>query len=136
MSLIQFSLLADIMLRVTLLYGEQDLLNEYNKYVAEKLNEKSPGTMRKSNLTAGSTRGIQQMKEDIDTYNPHNSYLRSPSGVLFDTKKDFYRLISLLLTDLGLVYSIRSPSPWQVISELLVSPTVPTSKYVYQLQTK
>ena len=106
------------MSRVTLLYGEQALVEEYNNHVGAKLNEKSPETKRKSNSSVGFSRGIQQMKEDIDNFNPLNSYLCSPAGGLFDTKKDFYRLISLLLTDLGLVFDIRSPSPWQVISEL------------------
>ena len=106
------------MSRVTFLYGEQALLNEYNHRVAEKLNEKSPETKRKSTSSVGFTRGIRQTMEDIVTYDPFNSYLESPDGSLFDTKKDFYRLISLLLTDLGLVFDIRSPSPWRVISEL------------------
>ena len=111
-------LLADIISRVALLYGEQALLHEYNNRVAEKLDKKWPETMQKSNLTAGFTRGIEQMKEDIFNYRPANTFLKSPVGGLFDTKKHFYRLISLLLTDLGLVFDIRSPSPWQVISEL------------------
>ena len=106
------------MSRVTLLYGEQALLDEYNHRVAEKLNEKSPETRRKSASSVGFIRGIRQMMEDIKTYDPFNSYLESPDGSLFDTKKHFYRLISLLLTDLGMVFDIRSPSPWRVISEL------------------
>ena len=113
-----FYLLADIMSRATLLYGEQTLLCEYNNHVAEKLNEQSPETMLKSTSSVGFTRGIRQMEEDIKTYDPCDSYLYSDSGSLFNSKKHFYRLISLLLTDLGLVFDIRSPSPWQVISEL------------------
>lgn len=60
------------------------------------------------------------MMEDIDTYDPDNTYLGDNSNIggLFDTKKHFYRLISLLLSDLGLVFDIRSPSPWKVISGL------------------
>ena len=114
-----FYLLADIMSRVTLLYGEQVLLDEYNNHVDEKL-KKLPETKQKSasSVTVGFTRGIGQMREDIITHHPFNSHLGLPIGGLFDTKKDFYRLISLLLTDLGLVFGIRSPSPWQVISEL------------------
>ena len=107
------------MTRVTLLYGEETLLVEYNKRVAEKLNEKSSEkTMRKSSSCVGFIRGIRQMKEDIDTYHAHNTYLKPLIGGFFNTKKDFYRLISLLLIDLGLVFGIRSPSPWQVITEL------------------
>ena len=107
------------MTRVTLLYGEVTLLVEYNERVAEKLNEKSSEkTMRKSSSSVGFTRGIRQMKEDILTYDPDNTYFKSTVGGFFDTKKDVYRLISLLLTDLGLMFGIRSPSPWQVISEL------------------
>ena len=111
-------LLADIMSRVALLYGEQGLLHEYNNCVAEKLDKKWPETMRKSNLTVGFTRGIRQIKEGIVNYGSASSLLESPMGGLFNTKKHFYRLISLLLTDLGLVFDIKSPSPWQVISEL------------------
>ena len=107
------------MTRVTLLYGEETLLVEYNKRVAEKLNEKSSEkTVRKSSSSLGFIRGIRQMKEDIVTYNPSNTYFKSPAGGFFNTKKDLYRLISLLLTGLGLVFGIRFPSPWQVISEL------------------
>lgn len=109
-------LLAGIMSRVALLYGEQALLDEYNNRVAEKLNEKLPET--KSTASVGFTRGIKQIMEDVETHNPVNGYLNLPVGGLFDTKKHFYRLISLLLTDLGLVFDIRSPSPWQVILEL------------------
>ncbi len=63
---------------------------------------------------------MQQMMEDVDTYNPYYSYLglHRTVGGLFDTKKQFYRLISLLLADLGLIFDIRSSSPWQVIAKL------------------
>ena len=142
-----FYFLADIMSRVALLYGEQALLDEYNNHVTKKLNEKSPETkrkstlsvdltqeigqmihdivtynplniLRKSTLSVGFTRGICQLIEDTVTYHPFDFLFKIPAGGLFDTKKDFHRLISLLLTDLGLVFDIRSPSPWQVISEL------------------
>ena len=75
-------------------------------------------SLRKSTLSVGFTRGICQLIEDTATYHPFNFLIKIPAGGLFDTKKDFHRLISLLLTDLGLVFDIRSPSPWQVISEL------------------
>ena len=113
-----FYLLADIMSRVSLLYGEQGLLDEYNNHVDEKLNKKSPETKRQSTSSVGFTRGIGQMIQDIVTYDPNSSYFDSLIGGLFDAKEHFYRLISLLLTDLGLVFDIRFPSPWQVISEL------------------
>ena len=60
------------------------------------------------------------MMEDIDTYDPDNTYLGDNSNIngLFGTKEHFYRLISLLLSDLGLAFDVRSPSPWKVISEL------------------
>ena len=106
------------MSRVSLLYGEQSLLDEYNTHVAKKLNEKSPETITTSTLSVGFTRGIRQLGEDIEVYDPCNSYFDLPIGSLFDTKKDFFRLISLLLLDLGLVFDIRSPSPWQIISKL------------------
>ena len=108
------------MSRVALLYGEETLLDQYSNIVAERLNEKSFETMRESSSSVGFTRGIRQMMEDIDTYDPNNTYLgnNSYSGGLLNIKKHFYRLISLLLSDLGLVFNIRSPSPWQVISEL------------------
>ena len=113
-----FYLLADIMSRVSLLYGEQGLLDEYNNHVDEKLNKKSSKTKRQSTSTVGFTRGIEQLMDDIVTHDPNSSYLDLPVGGLFDTKKHFYRLISLLLLHLGLVFDIRSPSPWQIISEL------------------
>ena len=113
-------MLADIMSRVALLYGEETLLDKYNTIVTEKLNEKSSETLRESTLSVGFTRGIRQMMEDIDTYHPDKTYFGSNNytGGLLNIKKHFYRLISLLLSDLGLVFNIRSPSPWQVISEL------------------
>ena len=101
------------MTRVTLLYGEEALLVDYNKRVAEKLNKKSSASS-----SAGVTRGILQMMQDNITYDPASSYFDSPIGGLFDTKKHFYRLISSLLSDLGLVFNIKYPSPWEVISEL------------------
>ncbi len=112
--------LADIMSRASLLYGEQALLDEYNQYVVEKLNVTLSETGRKSNTTLGFARGMQQMMEDVDTFNPYHSYLglHESVGGLFDTKKQFHRLISLLLADLGLIFDIRSSSPWQVIAEL------------------
>ncbi len=112
--------LADIMSRASLLYGEQALLDEYNQHVTEKLNVTLSETGRKSNTTSGFARGMQQMMEDVDTYNPYYSYLgiHGTIGGLFDTKKQFYRLISLLLADLGLIFDIRSSSPWHVIAEL------------------
>lgn len=61
------------------------------------------------------------MMLNIKEYHPYYTYLGphcAPGGV-FDAKKQFYRLISLLLSDLGTILNIKSPSPWQVISELL-----------------
>jgi hypothetical protein len=60
------------------------------------------------------------MMLDVETYDPFNSYLGEHCvvGGRFDAKKQFYRLISLLLSNLGLIFDIKSPSPWQVISEL------------------
>ncbi|XP_028410641.1 uncharacterized protein LOC114533329 [Dendronephthya gigantea] len=113
--------LAEIMSRVALLYGDQALLNEYNERVAEKLNAKSSKTGEKSSSkTVGVIRGMRQMVDDVQTYHPFNSYLghHCNAGALFDTKKQFYRLISLLVSDLGMIFDVRSPSPWQVISEL------------------
>ncbi|CAB3978239.1 tetratricopeptide repeat 28-like [Paramuricea clavata] len=112
--------LADILLRVALLYGKRALLDEYNERVAEKLNTKSSAAKGNSTKTVGFIRGIQQMILDIETYHPQNCYLgvHCAVGGLFDAKKEFYRLISLLLSDLGLIFDIRSPSPWRVIMEL------------------
>ncbi len=108
------------MSRVSLLFGKQDLLDEYNERVAEKLNTKSSAAKENSSKTVGFIRGIQLMATDIQTYHPYNCYLGSycTVGALFDAKKEFYRLVSLLLSDLGLIFDIRSPSPWQVIVEL------------------
>ncbi|CAB4037787.1 PREDICTED: LOW QUALITY PROTEIN: uncharacterized protein LOC109472390 [Paramuricea clavata] len=108
------------MSRATLLHGHQGLLDEYNERVAEKLNTKSSSTEGTLSRTVGFIRGIHQMMIDIVDYNPYDSYLGShlTVGGLFHAKKEFYRLISLLLSDLGLIFDIRSPSPWQIISEL------------------
>lgn len=108
------------MSRVALLYGDQDIVNEYNEHVAEKLNTTSSAVEGRSSSTVGRNRGIQQLLHDITIYNPYDSCLgmHSYTGALFDAKKEFYRLISLLLSDLGLIFGIRTPSPWQVISEL------------------
>ena len=108
------------MSRVALLYGKQTLLDEYNERVAEKLNTKSSAAKRDSNKTVGFIRGMQQMMLDIETYHPNNHYLGSHCtvGALFNAKQEFYRLISLLLSDLGLIFDTRSPSPWEVIVEL------------------
>ena len=75
-------------------------------------------SLRKSTLSVGFTRGICQLVEDTATYHPFDFLIKIPAGGLFDTKKDFHRLISLLLLDIALVFDVRSPSPWQVISEL------------------
>ena len=45
--------------------------------------------------------------------------LHCTAGAQFHVKKQFYRLISLLLSHLGMIFNIRCPSPWQIISELL-----------------
>ena len=113
------SYLADIMSRTSYLYGDRTLLDEYNEHVAEKLNKTS--TEGKTTRSVGFIRGIHQMMLDIKAYHPYYTYLGAhcaPGGV-FDAKNQFYRLISLLLSDLGLILNIKSPSPWQIISELL-----------------
>ena len=107
--------LADIMSRAVLLFGDEALLNEYNKRVAEKQNRKSSATEGKPSQTIGFIRGMQQMMADIETFGPSADDV---VGALFDTKKQFYRLISLLLSNLGIIFDIRTPSPWQIISEL------------------
>ena len=108
------------MSRIAPLYGDHDVVNEYNERVAEKLNTASSAVEGRSSTTVGLNRGIQQLLHDITIYNPYDSCLGTYSytGALFDAKKEFYRLISLLLSDLGLIFGIRSPSPWQVISDL------------------
>lgn len=70
--------------------------------------------------TVGLIRGFHQMMLDVGTYSPFYSYLGNHciEGGLFDTKKQFYRLISLLLSNLGMIFDVRSPSPWHVISAL------------------
>ena len=105
------------MSRAVLLFVEEALLNEYNKCVAEKQNRKSSATEGKPSQTVGVIRGMQQMMADIETFGPSTN---TAVGVdaLFDTKKQFYRLISLLLSNLGMIFDIRTPSPWQIISEL------------------
>ena len=113
------SYLADIMSRTSYLYGDPTLLDEYNEHVSEKLNTNS--TEGKSTRSVGFIRGIHQMMLDIKAYHPYYTYLGSycaPGGV-FDAKKQFYRLISLLLSDLGQIFNIKFPSPWQIITELL-----------------
>ena len=110
-----FVIIANILSRATLLYGKQALLNDYNNRVAKKLNSKS--SQGSSSNTIGVMRGMQQIMVDVETYG-----LSSPCyvavGALFNAKKEFYRLISLLLSDLGVIFDIRSPSPWQIICEL------------------
>ena len=102
-----------------MLYGKQSLLDEYNERVAKKLNTKST-LADQCTLTVGFNRGIAQMALDVAMYHPQFSYLgqHCTVGALFDVKKQFYRLISLLLSDLGLIFDIRCPSPWHVIPEL------------------
>ncbi|XP_028407447.1 uncharacterized protein LOC114530060 isoform X2 [Dendronephthya gigantea] len=88
--------LADIMSRVALLFGEQALIAEYNERVAEKLNTKSTAVESISegnSPTVGVNRGIKQLLHDITNYDPYDSFL-------------------------GLIFNIRSASPWHVISEL------------------
>ena len=74
----------------------------------------------KPTKTVGLIRGFHQMMLDIGTYSPFYSYLGDYciEGGLFDTKKQFHRLISLLLSNLGMIFHVRSPSPWHVISAL------------------
>ena len=105
------------MSRAVLLFGDEALLNEYNKRVAEKQNRKSSATEGKPLQTVGVIRGMQQMMADIETFGASTNTAVGV-GALFDTKKQFYRLISLLLSNLGMIFDIRTPSPWQIISEL------------------
>ena len=118
------------MSRTSLLYGKQALLDEYNDRVTEKLSTKSRVVKGTTNPTIGFMRGIRQMRDDNDTYAPFGSYLGASldTGGIFDAKKEFYRLISLLLSDLGLIFDIRSPSPWQVISELVTQKIIDESE--------
>ena len=105
------------MSRAVLLFGDEALLNEYNKRVAEKQNRKSSATEGKPSQTVGVIRGMQQMMADIERFGLFTNTAVGV-GALFDTKKQFYRLISLLLSNLGMIFDIRTPSPWQIISEL------------------
>jgi tetratricopeptide (TPR) repeat protein len=110
------------MSRAALLYGDEALLNDYKERVDRKLNAALSEGEAKCTRKVGVNRGMQQMIADIKTYDPFNSYLgvHSAAGAYFDAKKDFYRLISLLLSDLGMIFDIKCPSPWQIISELFV----------------
>ena len=112
--------LADIVSRTALLYGDQALLDEYNERVAGKLNTKSSLIKGESSETVGFVRGMQQMMFDLTTYNPFRTYLGQcgATGALFDAKKQLYRLMSLLLSEFGMIFDIRCSSPWQISSEL------------------
>ena len=109
------------MARTALLYGDEALLKEYNERVNEKLNAKSSEIEGKSIKTVGAIRGMEQMKLDIQTYDPFGSHMgiNNPVGACFNAKNQFYRLISLLLSNLGMIFNIKCPTPWQIISELL-----------------
>ena len=109
------------MARTTLLYGDETLLNEYNEKVNEKLNAKSSKIEGNCIQPVGVIRGMQQMKLDMEKYDPLNPHLgiNNPVGACFNVKNQFYRLISLLLSNLGMIFNIKCPSPWQIISELL-----------------
>ena len=109
------------MARTALLYGDEALLNEYNERVNEKLNATSSEIEGKGIKTVGAIRGMQQMKLDIQKYDPFGSHMgiNNPVGGCFNAKNQFYRLISLLLSNLGMIFNIKCPSPWQIISELL-----------------
>ena len=104
------------MSRIAPLYGDHDVVNEYNERVAEKLNTTSSAVEGRSSTTVGLNRGIQQLLHDITIYNPYDSCLGTYSytGALFDAKKEFYRLISLLLSDLGLIFGI-SPNQFDIL---------------------
>ena len=104
------------MVRVALLYGDPALVDEYDKHVADKLKAISSLAEEGSSSAVGRRRGIQQLSKDIDTFFPFKTFFGL--GCAFNAKKDFYRLISLLLSDLALIFNIRYPTPWQVISEL------------------
>ena len=120
------------MSRVALVFGDRALVNEYNERVAEKLNRKS-AEKSQSSTTVGFVRGMQQMAEALATYHPSFTYLgqHCAVGALFDAKKQFYRLISLLLSDLELIFDLRCPSPWKVISELQIRGVISASDGVH-----
>ncbi len=108
------------MSRVVPLYGNHTVVNEYNERVAEKLNARSPTVEGRSPSTVGMNRGMQQLLHDVTIFDPYDFCLgtHASSGALFHVKKELYRLISLVVADLGLIFGVRSPSTWQVISEL------------------
>ena len=115
------------MSRAVLLHGNEALLNEYNSRVTEKQNEKSSAMEGKPTQRVGVIRGMQQMMADIETFGP---CIDVSVGSLFDAKKEFYRLISLLLSDLGLILNIRTPSPWRIILELKTKGIITVSESV------
>ncbi len=108
------------MSRAALLYGDHTLLDEYNGRVSSKLNTKSSLIEGECSKTVGFVRGMQQMMFDLFTYNPFRTYLGQCGavGALLDAKKQLYRLMSLLLSELGMIFEIRCSSPWQISSEL------------------
>ena len=103
--------LANIMSRVALLCGDKALVDEYNERVADKLNTKLSAVE-----TVGFHRGMQQMMFDLGKFHPFHTFFAVVGG-LFDAKKQ-YRLMSLLLSDLGVVFDIRYSTPWQISTEL------------------
>ena len=91
-----------------------DVTQEIRQMIDDIVTDDSFNTLkslRKSTLSVGFTRGICQLMEDTATYHPFDFLIKIPAGGLFDTKKDFHRLISLLLLDIALVFDVRSPSP-------------------------
>ena len=96
----------------------------------EKLNAKSSEIEGKCIKTVGAIRGMQQMKLVIQKYDPFDTDMgiNNAVGACFNAKNQFYRLISLLLSNLRMIFDIKCPSPWQIISELLAQTIISKSQ--------
>ncbi|CAH1779448.1 unnamed protein product [Owenia fusiformis] len=107
--------LADVLMSTTLVDGDREMYEEYNKIVDSIL--QSPST-QDSTMTVARFRGIQTFIDDAENEKQKPFSLFSLERTL-SAKKDIYRFATMSINSLKLIHGLSSTCPLDILDELV-----------------
>ncbi|XP_066293717.1 uncharacterized protein [Branchiostoma lanceolatum] len=128
----------EVLRTVAYVAGDRKLVEEYESLVQQTLNTKNPSTHQKpaseikSNKeestsvesqtsepevqTLGCERAMNFLKDILQSFK--TTLKEDEDGKLFQVKKEIYRLPSMVVSGLGLFYSLEGKTAWDIVEEM------------------
>ncbi|CAH1779467.1 unnamed protein product [Owenia fusiformis] len=106
--------LADVLMSTTLIDGDGELYDEYNKTVNAILQSPS---MQDPTMTVARFRGIQTFIDDA--LKEQQKTLLGSLNMVLSAKKDIYRFATMSINSLKLIHGLSSTCPLDILDELV-----------------